>query len=202
MRGRIVVIGLVLVASVAAALAWQRGANAPAILPPGRASLVGDSLNVGVEQYLRDELSGWQIDADDEVGRSTAVGLERLHAAGTRLAPYVVVSLGTNDPSRTVDAFRADVAEALRVAGVRRCVVWVAISRDGDAYEAFNAVLRGAAGAARNLRVVDWPALLRGHPEYLASDGVHATPDGYRARAHAIADALRGCPAQPVAASQ
>jgi len=201
-RGRIVVIGLVLVASAAVALGWQHRANAPATPAPSRVSLVGDSLNVGVEQYLRNELPGWQIDADDEVGRSTAVGLERLHAAGTGLAPYVVVSLGTNDPSQGVDAFRADVAEALRLAGGSRCVVWVAIRRDGDAYEAFNAVLRGIAGAARNLRVVDWPALVEEHPEYVASDGVHATPDGYRVRARAIADALRGCPPRPLAASQ
>jgi GDSL-like Lipase/Acylhydrolase family len=193
-RIRIVVIGLALVVVGAATLFQRTTGDPPAGLPRSSALLVGDSLNLGVEQYLRDELRGWQLDVDDEVGRSTTAGLERLSARGSGVAPYLVVSLGTNDPSTGVEAFRGDVAELLRLAGSGRCVVWVAISRDGDAYEPFNAVLREAASSAPNLHVVDWPALVRGHPAYLASDGVHATPDGYRARARAIVAAMRACP--------
>jgi lysophospholipase L1-like esterase len=192
-RTRIVVIGLGLVVVGAVMLARPKSGNSPAGLPLSQASLVGDSLNVGVEPYLRDELRRWQVDTDDEVGRSTATGVERLRTRSAILAPYVVVSLGTNDPSGGTEAFRDDVAEVLRIAGPTRCVVWVAISRDGDSYEPFNAVLREAASTSANLRVVDWPSLVRGHPEYLAADGVHATEDGYRARARAIVAAMRSC---------
>jgi len=195
-RGRIVLIGLAAVLVGAAVLVRANRGNAPATLPPSQASLLGDSLNVGVETYLRDELQGWQVDADDEVGRSTLTGVEHLRTRGTALAPYLVVSLGTNDPVGGVDAFRSDVVDVLRIAGPTRCVVWVGISRDGDAYEPFNAVLRKAASKAANLRLVDWPALVHAHPEYVAADGIHATPDGYRARAGAIVAAMRGCPRQ------
>jgi lysophospholipase L1-like esterase len=194
-RGRIVLICLAAVLVGAAVLIRANRGNAPATLPRSQASLLGDSLNVGVEPYLRHELQGWQVDADDEVGRSTVTGVRHLRTRAAALAPYVVVSLGTNDPVGGADAFRGDVAQVLHIAGPARCVVWVAISRDGDAYEPYNAVLRDAASNAPNLRVVDWPALVHAHPAYVAPDGIHATPDGYRARARAIVAAMRGCPA-------
>ena len=72
----------------------------------GAVTLVGDSLNVGVEPYLDEELSGWRIDAHDLVGRATTEGIEELRALGAELAPVVVVSLGTNDPDGSEAAFR------------------------------------------------------------------------------------------------
>ncbi len=164
-------------------------------LPPAPVSLVGDSLNVGVEPYLRDELPGWSIQTDDVVGRPTAIGLERLDAATSRLGRYVVISLGTNDPETSVDAFRSAVGDVIALAGPGRCVVWATIHRDGDGYEPFNSVLRDEASQHGNLRLVDWTAMIRAHPEWLAADGIHATPDGYRARADAIVQAMRSCPA-------
>ena len=104
-------------------------------LPPGAVSLLGDSLNLGMEPALQEALPGWVFNADDVVGRGTATGLQRLRATGPSLAPYVVVSLGTNDPSTALDAFRTDVADALRIAGPNRCVVWATIPRDGNAYD-------------------------------------------------------------------
>lgn len=195
MRGRIVVIGLLAVVVAAVAIFhFTQESTSKTALQPGEVSLVGDSLNVGVEPYLREELQRWLIVADDEVGRSTATGVEHVKGRGASLAPYVVVSLGTNDPVDAVDAFRADVAEVLRVAGSNRCVVWVTIHRDGDADEPFNEVLRAAASANRNLRLVEWASMIRAHPDFLAADGIHGTSDGYRARARAIVDALRACP--------
>ena len=195
MRGRIVVIGLlaVVVAGVVVSQITRRGSSKPA-LAPGEVSLVGDSLNVGVEPYLEEDLRGWQINADDELGRSTAIGIERLKAKGATLAPYVVVSLGTNDPVGAVDAFRSSVADALRVAGSDRCIVWATIHRDGDAYEPFNEVLRAAASRNRNLRLVEWTSMVRDHPDWLVGDGIHGSAAGYRARAHAVVDALQACP--------
>ena len=195
MRSRIVVIGLlaVVVAGVVAPQVARRGSSKPA-LQPGQVSLVGDSLNLGVEPYLREELRRWRIDADDEVGRSTAIGIEHLKAKGASLAPYVVVSLGTNDQVDAVDAFRSSVAVALQIAGGNRCVVWATIHRDGDAYEPFNEVLTAAASHNRNLRLVEWSSMIRDHPDRLAGDGIHGSSAGYRARAHAVVDALRACP--------
>ncbi len=57
-------------------------------------------------------------------------------------------------------------------------------------------MLSTAAATHRNLVVVDWQALVRHHPAWLRADGVHATADGYRARAAAIAAAVKECMAR------
>lgn len=177
------------------ALVAHRRADARHALPLPRSavSLVGDSLNLGVEAPLQQALPGWDFHADDVVGRSTATGIERLRSAGASLAPYVVVSLGTNDPASSVAAFRRDVREALRIAGPRRCVIWSTIHRDGNAYDAFNQALAAVDGRRWNLRLVDWERMIAAHPEWLAADGVHGSPDGYSARAASIVDAMRLC---------
>lgn len=162
----------------------------------GRVGLVGDSLNVGIEPYLGDFLPGWELEADDVVGRSTAAGLEALERAGSGLAPRVVVSLGTNDAASDADGFASRVARAMGLAGPRRCVVWATIHRDGDAYESFNDVLRAEARARSNLVLVDWARMVADDPALLAADGVHGTENGYAARAEAVADAVRSCPVE------
>jgi lysophospholipase L1-like esterase len=199
MRRRILVIGLlaVVVAGVTAGVIAPevvRHSSAKRALVQAPVSLVGDSLNVGVEPYLEEELAGWQIATDDVVGRPTETGLEHLRALGSALGHYVVVSLGTNDPLDSVAAFRTDVDAVMALAGGTRCVVWSTIHRDGDAYEPFNEVLRTAAARNRNLRLVEWTTMIGDHPEWLVSDGVHATADGYSARAQAIVAAMRTCP--------
>ena len=183
-----------MIAGVIAAPEVARRSSTKPALQRGTVSLVGDSLNVGVEPYLQKELRGWQISADDVVGRSTATGIEHLRLQGAALGSYVVVSLGTNDPVEAVDAFRADVVELLQVATARRCVLWATIHREGDAYEPFDEILRDASTRNRNLRLVEWTSMIRAHPDWLATDGIHGTTDGYQARAKAIVDAMRTCP--------
>jgi hypothetical protein len=185
--GTAVAVALVLVARD------RRHANRATTLPRSAVSLVGDSLNLGIEPPLRNALPRWTFHTDDVVGRDTATGVDHLRAAGPSLAPYVVVSLGTNDPSSAADAFRSQVTGALRIAGASRCVVWATIFRDGSAYDVFNSVLRAAAARNRNVRVVEWSAMVDKHPEWLASDGIHGTPDGYAARAEAVVAAMRSC---------
>ncbi len=86
--------------------------------------------------------------------------------------------------------------EILAIAGPARCVVWANIDRPptaGASYDGMNRVLAAGAAAHRNLVVVDWQALVRSHPGWLRGDGVHATTAGYRARAAAIAAAVKEC---------
>ena len=185
-------LGVALVAAAVVARDRHRSHQATP-LPPSAVSVIGDSLNLGIEPALREALPGWAFHADDVVGRPTATGLEHLRAAGSSLAPYVVISLGTNDPSSAVDAFRSDVAEALRLTGANRCVVWATIHRDGNAYAPFNEVLRAAAERNRNVRLVEWAAMIDKHPDWLGFDGIHGNPDGYVARAEAVVAAMRSC---------
>jgi lysophospholipase L1-like esterase len=186
-------LAIVLALSAAAtvlAVAGRRGDDRSA--QPGAVTLVGDSLNVGVEPYLPDRLAGWSIDADDEVGRTTEAGLAALEGLGAALAPVVVVSLGTNDPQADVEGFRDRLRRALALTGPDRCVVWPTIWR-GGANDAFNEVLAQEAEASSGLHVVDWVGLVERRPELMGADGVHPTEEGYAARAEAIAETVRSC---------
>lgn len=156
-------------------------------------ALVGDSLNVGVEPYLADALPGFGVIADDRVGRQTREGIAEIEQGRARLAPHVVVSLGTNDPSGEVAAFRRDVARVTALVGPGRCLVWATIWRDGGPDDGFNGVLREAAAANRRMRLVEWAEMVQEHSDWLASDGLHGNEAGYRERAQAIAAAVRDC---------
>lgn len=160
-----------------------------------RVTLVGDSLNVGIEPYLDDALPGRKVDAHDRVGRATAEGVDVLSDRASRLAPVVVVSLGTNDAAGTESQFRALVERAVGLVGPDRCLVWATIVRDGSPRAGFNAVLADAASEHGNVRLVDWAALVADDPELLAPDAVHGTAEGYRRRAEATARAIEACPA-------
>lgn len=187
-------LALVAVAALAAVTVVVLRGNDAGDARTGSVTLVGDSLNVGIEPYLPLELEGWTIDTDDVVGRATLAGVDALRTLGEGLAPVVVVSLGTNDAAGDVEGFRRLVQEALRLAGPDRCVIWTTIIRDGSPREEQNDVLRAAAGANDNLRLVDWATMVAEEPELLAGDLVHATEDGYVRRAQAIAEAVRACP--------
>lgn len=190
-------LALVLVVAIAVAtFAVARGDGQPRAGGNGAVTLVGDSLNVGIEPYLREALPGWRIDAHDRVGRPTSEGAERLRELDGQLAPVVVVSLGTNDPEGSEDEFRTLVNDALEIVGRDRCVLWATIVRDGTARTAFDVVLEEARSAHPNLRLVDWAAMVADDGALLAADNVHGTPDGYALRAEETARAARDCPGQ------
>lgn len=190
---------LLAAAAVTTLLAFRHGGDrAPA---GGAVALVGDSLNVGVEPYLPAALPGFDVVANDRVGRRTEEGIAEIEQGRVRLAPHVVVSLGTNDSPSAVAAFRAAVGRLLELIGPDRCLVWATIWRDGAPSEALNQVLRDAAAANRRMRLVEWAAMVQDHPDWLAPDGLHGSPAGYRERANATASAVRDCAPAPPEAS-
>jgi len=84
----------------------------------------------------------------------------------------------------------------MKVAGSKRCVVWTNIRRPpaaGASYSGYNRVLKQEDAKRDNLRVVNWVRMVHAHPEWLVGDGVHVNVDGYRARAKAVASAVRRC---------
>ncbi len=165
--------------------------------PPGAVgsmTLVGDSLNVGIDPYLRTELADWSIDAHDRVGRMTWEGVDELRRLRTTLAPIVVVSLGTNDADGTESEFRDLVSDAIGVVGPGRCLLWATIVRGGVPRTGFNDVLRQARVEHPNVRLVDWASMVEDDAGVLAFDTVHGTPAGYERRAAETALAARGCP--------
>jgi lysophospholipase L1-like esterase len=190
---------LIVAVAVGVLIVGRRHGEPPRPQATGTVSMLGDSLNVGVEPYLGEALGkGWTLVTDDKVGRRSDEGIAVLEAARLKLGGHVVVSLGTNDPATAVAGFRDDVRRVLQLLGPRRCVVWATIWRDGAPNDAFNDVLRQAASSNHRLHLVEWADMVQRHPRWLAPDGLHGSELGYRERARAVVDAVRDCAPEQV----
>src|SRR5439155_10357540 len=182
---------------IALVAAMTLACAAPAAAAPSLLH-VGDSLAVGSDPPLRQLLPGWSVTTDALKNRPTAAGVAIIDRAPS-LPQALVVELGTNDSPDQSARFAGYVRHVLQVAGPNRCVVWVNIHRppyNGVPYAGFNRALDQIAATSSNLAVVDWNGMVNSGQAPVAGDGVHATPDGYRARAAAIARALEGCSSQ------
>ena len=173
----------------------------PAAAAPGLLH-VGDSLAVGSDPPLRQLLPGWSVTTYALKSRPTSAGVAIIDRQPS-LPGALVVELGTNDSPDQSAQFAGYVRHVLALAGPRRCVVWVNIHRppyNGVSWAGFNRALDQIAATAPNLAVVDWNGMVSSGQAQVAPDGVHSTPDGYRARAAAIAQALQGCSTQRASA--
>jgi lysophospholipase L1-like esterase len=180
---------LVCAAAALAALAGPAAGEGPPLLLD-----VGDSLSVGAAPYLEHALRGYRIERIHDVGLHAHDAAEIVSRARTTLPDVLVVSAGTNDDPRIVSAFIRAVSGVLAAAGRSRCVVWPTIARPpavGKSYAGLNRALGRAAARHANLVLVDWVGMVRRHPRWLSADGVHVSVAGYRARAAAIAAAVK-----------
>ncbi len=184
-----------LVAGALGGLASLAASGAPAETSPPKSILdVGDSLSVGTAPYLTARLRGYRVDRIYDTGLHAYDAAAIVARTRTSLPSVLVVSAGTNDDPRIVSTFARAISGIVEAAGSRRCVVWPTIVRPpavGATYERFNRALRRAADRHPNLVLVDWVGMVRRHPEWVSDDGVHVSPAGYRARAVAIASAIR-----------
>ncbi len=187
--------GAAIAVAAAATAVFLAGSTAEALAPPAkRAFVVGDSLAVGTEPYLKRALGGWRVAHSISISKHAPEGVNELRRRG--LARIVVASLGTNDDPDAVGSFNHSVRTALRIAGKRRCIVWPNIVRPpvgGRSYAGYNSVLRRLDDRRFNLRVVNWTRMVARNRHWLADDGVHVNASGYTARARAIARAVRHC---------
>jgi lysophospholipase L1-like esterase len=185
----------VLVAALAAAAVAALAQPAAGARASGPALLdLGDSLSVGTAPYLRARLRGYRIESHHDVGLHAYDAAAVVSSARSALPKVLVVSAGTNDDPRIVSTFIRAVSRVLAAAGPGRCVVWPTIVRPpavGASYDALNRALARASSRHRNLVLVDWVGLVRRHASWLSADGVHVSAAGYRARAGAIASAVR-----------
>jgi hypothetical protein len=169
--------------------------------PPTRPelALIGDSLAQGTAPFLPALLPDWRVTVDAARSRFLLEGIairETMRKPAKR--PVVLAfSLFTNDhPSRASElAYWARQS----LAGLPRgsCAIWSTIARprvDGVSYAEANRLLEQAAAEEPRLLVVPWARAVRDHPRWLRRDRVHATEEGYRARAEMYAALARTCP--------
>jgi lysophospholipase L1-like esterase len=182
-------------ATILATAALGLLATSLAAAPAPRTVLdLGDSLSVGTDPYLRMQLRDYRIDRLYDVGLHAHDAASIVTRSRRSLPSVLVVSAGTNDDPRLVSTFWRSVAGIVQVAGSDRCVVWPTIARPpavGASYEGMNRALAQLAARNSNLVLVDWRRMVQRHPGWLARDGVHVSVAGYRARAAAIAAAVR-----------
>lgn len=159
-------------------------------------ALVGDSLAVGIQAPLARQLAGWALSTDARIGRPLAEGMGIVRGMADR-PPVLAISLFTNDAPGAVGSLRAAVQETIARQSGRGCVIWATIVRPavgGVTYARANATLASLAAAnPAVMQLVPWAQAVADHPEWMAADGVHATPAGYEARVQMYAQAARAC---------
>ena len=172
--------------------------------PPAPASgtpelaLIGDSLAQGIAPLLPGLLPGWRVTADAERSRFLWTGMVIRDAMRKPARRPVVLafSLFTNDDPRRAADLAASVRRSLDGLPRGSCALWATIVRPrvaGVSYAEANRLLEQIAAEERGIVVVPWAREVRRHPEWLRKDRVHATPEGYQARAELYAAAARTC---------
>jgi lysophospholipase L1-like esterase len=156
---------------------------------------IGDSLLVGalnhggLEAGLTED--GWEPETLAENGRSARWAVNQVGYKDT-VPRYVLIVLGSN-PGFSSDGFADDVTDLrdeLVARGARR-ILWLPPHHpDPERYRMKLEILADADRADGALSVPDWGAVLDEHPEWVNSDGIHLSEEGYIAMAAFIRDAL------------
>lgn len=150
---------------------------------------IGDSVLLGVEDYLGSTLQQLTIDA--KLGRQLreAIPLSASYAAYNQKGHQVVLHLGTNG------SFRADQLSALLDRFANADQVFLVTTRVPRPWEQdVNTLLKKQAANRKRVSVIDWHAVAVKHPSYFEQDGVHLNVKGARAYSKLLAEAT-GCAA-------
>jgi peptidoglycan/LPS O-acetylase OafA/YrhL len=166
------------------------GAAGPARAVPGnRVTVIGDSVALGARDALEQAVPGLSVDA--EVGRHAwdAPQVVARLREGLALGEAVVLHLGTNSSMP-----EARLREVLQALADRRLVVLVTPHARRPWISSNQALVQRLAGEHRNVRVVDWAAMVAAEPGYVVADGVHPSVAGMRALGAGVALALQPMP--------
>lgn len=148
---------------------------------------IGDSVLAGAANCLARR--GVEVNAQQSRRISDAVAI--LERKVERLPARVIVHLGTNG-----GATATELDAVMAVLGADRIVLWSTIQLPDDpsryTYEdATNEAITGLAERHDNVRIFDWQAATRLHPEWLYAEGIHMTPEGCAGYASLVEPQLR-----------
>lgn len=149
-------------------------------------TVIGDSVMVGVEPYLKEKLP--KVTVDGKVGRQMSQAgklIQQLSAEG-KLGDRIIIELGTNGP------FSKDQLRNLLTSLSEAKQVLVVTTRVPKRWQdTVNANIKDVVNEFDNARVVDWYAASEGKDEFFYKDGVHLKPDGSRFYASLLVQGLQ-----------
>ncbi|HEX5504293.1 MAG TPA: acyltransferase family protein [Thermomicrobiales bacterium] len=150
---------------------------------PHHVTAIGDSVMVGAADALASYL-GPGVTIDAHIGRqaSQVPTVIRERRGYGDIGDIVVIDIGTNG-GMTDGEFDAIMAE---LEGVR-AVLFVNVLAPRPWEGPNNAILADGVGRYPNALLIDWHREGGGHPEYLAPDGIHLSPQGQNAYSSMIA---------------
>lgn len=149
-------------------------------------TVIGDSVIIGVEPYLKEQLP--EITVDGKVGRQMSQAnkiVDRLKSQ-EKLGDQIVIELGTNGPfnKKQLRSLLDSLSEAEQV-----LLVTTRLPKNWQ--DTVNANIKEVAGEYSNTEIVDWYAASEGKKEYFYKDGVHLKPEGCKFYTSLLIDALQ-----------
>ncbi|MDX6698531.1 MAG: hypothetical protein QOE65_1928 [Solirubrobacteraceae bacterium] len=156
--------------------------------------VVGDSLAIDSEPYLRVSLPDWRVDVRAWFGLDLRQGM-RLIDGGPRPPQVVGFSLFTNDAPRDAPLLERTVTRTLR--RYPGCHIWATPYQRTPRGNPFGDADRRLRALGRRhsdrLVIVDWARWAALIPALTGPDGVHQTTLGRWMRGFLYAGAARGC---------
>ena len=145
---------------------------------------MGASVMLGAKSHLK---AAGVTKVDAVVNRQASVGPGLVRERGASLPEHVVVHLGTNG-TYTLKMCR----RLVRAAGPARTVYLVTVKVPRAWEDVNNRMLRRCHAKFRSDQVVlvDWNSVASKNPEYLYADGYHLRPEGAKAFAQMVREAI------------
>ncbi|MGM1049238.1 MAG: hypothetical protein ACQEXX_24300 [Bacillota bacterium] len=149
-------------------------------------TVIGDSVLVGVEPYLKEALPG--IYVDGKVSRQMSQGetiVKELKSQG-KLGDRIIIHLGTNGPfsKKQLQSLLESLSDA-------KIVVLINTRVPKGWQDTVNTNIKEVAKQFSNVKVVDWYSASQGKDQYFYQDGVHLKSEGNKYFASLIVDALK-----------
>lgn len=139
---------------------------------------IGDSVMLGAIPSLYDVFPNGYFDAAKNRTTWEANNLLLTAKNNNRLGEIIIFGFGANG-----DCPYSCKVEAFKTVGNRQ-VFWVNASNDNEVH--VNKNIEDFAREYKNIHIIDWENISKGHKEYFVSDGIHLTYQGRQAYSEAI----------------
>lgn len=172
-----------------------------AIPPRPKVGLLGDSLLHASRAEVEQRLLGVEVRAKTAPGLTAIDARYYVDHLNVDDLAVVGISLGTNDARASSMPDLEPLEAIVQSVASAPCVRWMALADTSpdpafnDAARRINAELERLALVHPTIAIVPWNIDVATHPEWLALDGIHYTPEGSAAFGARLGDVLSRCPA-------